>query len=376
MNSNLHKVSPRGPALHHMQAPITTTLLTSLLPLHSWNHQQCDSNQALSRTQAATDQIHSNNANETMYAHPILLPASKSTSLTPPSSLRIDPSTRLRRAILLNDILLVKRILTSHPKLVPNPDFDDKSNTSLHLAATHGFTELASLLISAGHDAHEISRNADDNTPLMLAASAGHYEVGTLLCKTFPRCIPYRNKSGLDALALAAQHPNSTALIPILLQDPLFPASPHVRDNEGNTPLHHASASGSLKALRILLAAGANPLAKNNYDWTPLAYSQTVAAEVYFKNLVAEVERRKVEGAKISEERERQRVAGVRIVDDQGDGEEGEEGEDQMIGDALKRHWSPTMERKRPNMPGRSGSHEWGSAPTISHIRTRSGSGD
>lgn len=60
------------------------------------------------------------------------------------------------------------------------------------------------------------------------------------------------------------------------------------RDNSGNTPLHHASASGSLKALRILLTAGADPNATNAYDWTPLSYSQTVAAEVYFKNLIAE----------------------------------------------------------------------------------------
>lgn len=208
----------------------------------------------------------------------------------------------------------------------------------------------------------------------MLACQNGHFEVGQVLVKAFGRSIPYTNREGMDALSMAAQHPGSTGLIPILLADERFPASPHTRDNDGNTPLHHASASGSLKTLRILLASGANPLAKNNYDWTPLAYSQTVAAEVYFKNLVAEFERRKVEGAKQSEERERQRVAGVRIVD-VNEEEGGTVEEDQVIGDALKRHWSP-VERKRPNTPGRAGSHEWGSAPTISHIRTRSGSGD
>ncbi|CAK4031722.1 hexaprenyl pyrophosphate synthase, mitochondrial [Lecanosticta acicola] len=290
----------------------------------------------------------------------------------------IDPSTRLRRAIHLHDLLLVQRIIHNNPRLLQNPDFQDKSNTSLHLAATHGSTDIASYLIASGHDAQEISRNSEHDTPLMLAAQNGHHEVGTLLAHAFPRCIPHVNRQGLDALAMAAQCPASAAMIPVLLQDAAFPASVHVRDADGNTPLHHASASGSLKALRILLAAGANPLAKNNYDWTPLAYSQTVAAEVYFKNLVAEFERRKVEGAKQSEERERQRVAGLRIVDAaaDGDGEEGGyEEEDKVIGDALKRHWSP-VERKRPNTPGRAGSHEWGSAPTISHIRTRSGSGD
>ncbi|KAF2174104.1 hypothetical protein M409DRAFT_48981 [Zasmidium cellare ATCC 36951] len=291
---------------------------------------------------------------------------------------KIDVSSRLRRAILLNDPLLVRRIITNTPTILPNPDFEEKSNTSLHLAAANGFTEIANLLILAGHDNHEISRNADYDTPLMLAAQNGHFEVGTMLAKRFPRCIGFVNRKGLDALALAAREPGSTALIPILLQDPHYPASPHSRDLDGNTPLHHASASGSLKALRILLAAGANPLAKNNYDWTPLAYSQTVAAEVYFKNLVAEFERRKAEGVKISEERERARVGGVRVVED-GAGGEGEGDDDvEAIGDALKRHWSP-VERKRPITPGGGGEgvpriHEWGS--TMTHVRTRSASGE
>lgn len=286
---------------------------------------------------------------------------------------RIPPSTRLRRAIHLNDVLLVKRIVRNNPKLLQNPEFEDKSNTSLHLAAANGFTEIAQYLILAGHEQVEVSRNADHDTPLMLAAQNGHVEVGRLLAQGFPRCIPFQNKLGLDALAMASQHPSSTGLIPLLLNDPQYPASPSGTDVEGNTPLHHASASGSLKALRILLSAGANPLAKNYSDWTPLAYSQTVAAEVYFKNLVAEFERRKVEGAKQGEERERQRAAGVRIVDDAGIASRSGNGdEDEMIGDALKRHWSP-VERKQPPTPGSAPRHEWGLG--LQHARTRSHSG-
>lgn len=284
---------------------------------------------------------------------------------------RIDPSTRLRRAILLDDVLLVKRIVRTNPKLLQNPDFEDKSNTSLHLAAAHGFVDIADYLIQAGHEKVEISRNADHDTPLMLAAKSGHVEVGKLLVKEFPRCIPLVNKLWLDALSLCSQHPASTGLIPVLLNDESFPASPHVRDQDGNTPLHHASASGSLKALRILLASGANPLAKNNYDWTPLAYSQTVAAEVYFKNLVAEFERKKVEGARQGEERERQRAAGLRMVDDGGNIERADDDE-QIIGDALRRQWSP-VERRRPGTPGSASKHEWVSARDVSRIRAGSG---
>jgi ankyrin repeat protein len=278
----------------------------------------------------------------------------------------IDLPTRLRRAIHLSDPSLCARILRASPSLLQNPDFSNKSNTSLHLAATHGSPEIVQLLITLGHDDGEISRNADHDTPLMLAAKAGHVQTAALLANQFPRSISFVNKAGLDVLALSAQTAASTALIPVLLEHPSFPANVHVRDLDGNTPLHHASASGALKALRLLLAAGADPLAKNNYDWTPLAYSQTVAAEVYMKNLVAEFARRKAEGAKVSEERERMRVGGVRLV---GDDDMGTVDEDEVIGDVLKRHWSPT-DRRRPGTP--KGSYDWGSA--LGHARTRSGS--
>ena len=62
--------------------------------------------------------------------------------LTVPYSM-IDTSTRLRRAIHLRDAPLVRRIVKANPKLLENPDFEDKGNTSLHIAAKHGFKEIA-----------------------------------------------------------------------------------------------------------------------------------------------------------------------------------------------------------------------------------------
>jgi hypothetical protein len=88
-------------------------------------------------------------------------------------------------------------------------------------------------------------------------------------------------------------------------------------DISGNTALHHASAAGELKALRMLLQYGANPLASNAYSWTPVHYSATPAAEAYFKTLIIEFEKKKAEGKREMKERERQRMAGVRLVTDQ-----------------------------------------------------------
>lgn len=55
----------------------------------------------------------------------------------------VDVPIRLRRAIHLNDVILVKRIIQSNPGKLKNPDLNDNGNTSLHLAAQLGFLEIA-----------------------------------------------------------------------------------------------------------------------------------------------------------------------------------------------------------------------------------------
>lgn len=114
----------------------------------------------------------------------------------------IDAPVRLRRAIYMEDVALVQRIIKANPKLLQNPDFGDKSNTSLHLAAQLGLTAIASFLLKSGHEAKEISRNVEWETPLMIAAKHGHVEIGRFIIETCQRCIPWTNKDGLDAVRL------------------------------------------------------------------------------------------------------------------------------------------------------------------------------
>jgi ankyrin repeat protein len=87
-------------------------------------------------------------------------------------------------------------------------------------------------------------------------------------------------------------------------------------DVDGNTALHFASSNGHLLVLRTLLAAGADADRRNVWSWTPVAYSATVQAEVYFKGLVAEVEKRKQVRREVVEKKI---GGGVRLV---GSGEE------------------------------------------------------
>jgi hypothetical protein len=55
----------------------------------------------------------------------------------------IDVSIRLRRAIFLGDLALVRRIIKNYPAYLQNPDLADAGNTSLHLAARLGLVDIA-----------------------------------------------------------------------------------------------------------------------------------------------------------------------------------------------------------------------------------------
>ena len=59
---------------------------------------------------------------------------------------------------------------------------------------------LLDLLIDAGHEDENISRNVEGSTPLMEAVDAGKDAVAELLAARFPRCVEWKNREGLDAV--------------------------------------------------------------------------------------------------------------------------------------------------------------------------------
>ncbi|KAL6853031.1 hypothetical protein ACO1O0_007581 [Amphichorda felina] len=227
-------------------------------------------------------------------SHPRLWSASMISVLT--NLPRIDPSIRLRRAIHVDDVLLVKRILKSHPTLLHNPDASPTglSNSNLHLAASLGRRDICQALLDAGHEQPCPALNERHQTALMLAARAGHTDAVHLLCDADHACVLRRDARGRDAIMEASAGGHDTVLQLLLTYVPSGPEEAVRRaDAEGNTALHFASGNGNLLVLRTLLAAGADVERRNACDWTPAAYSATVQAEVYLKGLVSEVGRRK-----------------------------------------------------------------------------------
>lgn len=212
-------------------------------------------------------------------------------------------------------MLLVRRILRTHPHLLHNPDasVEGQSNSSLHLAAQLGRAEIASLLISLGHEQPSPALNEQQQTALMIAAREGHTEIVHEYCEHVDRsALLRRDIRGRDAIMEAALGGHDTVLQILLTYVPGGAREAVQRcDLDGNTALHFASSNGNLLVLRTLLAAGADADRRNIWSWTAVAYSATVQAEVYLKGLIAEVERRRQQqAAQMAQLRDREDAEG------------------------------------------------------------------
>ena len=114
------------------------------------------------------------------------------------------------------DLGTVQSLLKGNPKLVFSKD--NKSDTPLHLAASHGYPDLVELLLASNADVK--ARTNNGNTPLEWAAYNGHSDVIALLLA---------NKADVNA-----------------------------KDNAGWTPLHGAAYQGHKDAVELLLLRALN----------------------------------------------------------------------------------------------------------------------
>jgi ankyrin repeat protein len=136
---------------------------------------------------------------------------------------------QLRGEVLMNSVRLgnagwAKAILRVRPGLVRARDAGGR--TALHFAET---TDAAALLLSKGADVN--ARDLEGRTPLDSALDRGNPTIDLLLAH------------GADVRSA---------------------------DNFGNTRLHRASGQGDAIAVKMLLARGADAMARNTDGWTPL----------------------------------------------------------------------------------------------------------
>ena len=138
------------------------------------------------------------------------------------------------------------------------------------VALHNGHTALVDFLINQGRDINHIDEHG--GTALLYAIQDNNPEmVGMLLKKGANPNLASTVKENATPLMFAVQSNNLTILKNLLEKG----ANPNMADKDGRTALMGACFYGTTKAVEILLAAGADIHAKDNFGNTALSLSRT-----------------------------------------------------------------------------------------------------
>lgn len=105
-----------------------------------------------------------------------------------------------------------------------------------------------------------IGQSTSFDKPIHDAARTGSGADVTRLLKADPKQRDVRTELGSTPLHLAAMNPDTSAMKALIAAK----ADPNARDNDGATPLHMAAYGSRSENTRLLLEAGADPLAKTD----------------------------------------------------------------------------------------------------------------
>jgi ankyrin repeat protein len=164
---------------------------------------------------------------------------------------------------------------------------NEQGNSGLYLALKAESFKAANALLNWPKIVVE-TRNAQDESPLMIAALAGELE----LCQKLISKDADVNKTGWTPLHYAATH-GHIAVMRLLLDNYAYidAASPN-----GTTPLMMAAQYGTTAAVQLLLDEGADPLLKNQQQLNAIAFAQKAARPDAVNILTEAVRARKPQG--------------------------------------------------------------------------------
>jgi len=194
--------------------------------------------------------------------------------------LAIDPE------LLKDDYLLYVAVALGHKETAelllakgadPNPATEVDS-TPLYAAAEHGHLEIMKMLVDKGAS---VSAGKDRGwTPLHQAVSRGRVEIVAWLIE-HGSPLDVKTQSGQSLLHVAAQY--SAAMVKLLAAKG---ANVDQGDRDGRGPLHYSIFSKKVETAAALLAAGADPNAKDKTGSTPLhaALGNTAMVELLLDN--------------------------------------------------------------------------------------------
>lgn len=163
---------------------------------------------------------------------------------------------------------------------------DPKGQVGLTLALQNGASKAFTALL-ASRQVNVEARNAQDESPLMLAAIKGNVEAARALIARDADV----NKTGWAPLhyAASAGSPQHALIIALLLENHAYidAASPN-----GTTPLMMAAHYGSIEAVQLLLEEGADPTLKNQLGLTATDFAMRVSRTDSAERIAAAIRRR------------------------------------------------------------------------------------
>ncbi|MDP2448695.1 MAG: ankyrin repeat domain-containing protein [Polaromonas sp.] len=164
---------------------------------------------------------------------------------------------------------------------------DPKGQHGLYLAIQEPSLKAAQALLD-WPKTNVNALNANDESPLMLAAIKGQLEVVAALIKRDADV----NKTGWTPLHYAASK-GHLAIMNLLLENHAYidAESPN-----GTTPLMMAAQYGTTPAVKLLLDAGADPLLKNQQGLTAIGFAQRVSRTESADLITAAVRKRQATG--------------------------------------------------------------------------------
>jgi ankyrin repeat protein len=167
-----------------------------------------------------------------------------------------------------------------------NKTSSENNRTALHLAAEKGLTSIVRALLSCPVTS-TLFMDKDGFIPLHLAVRSGHIDTidallkhsdGKLQLQCPCTVSPFQGYTALHFACSYSSPDKPMNNVTRLLLDK-FKADVNCKTMEGDTPLHVAAQTNSLRCARVLLAHGAQCGAKNRLGQTPLMMACTLANE-------------------------------------------------------------------------------------------------
>lgn len=195
----------------------------------------------------------------------------------------LEPSIRLRQAIVEGNLLVVKRLLKRFPDLLENSD-PANGWSSLHYASYNGRYLVCVHLISLGHDKNEVLRTFKGNTSVHLALSRGHEQTTHLLLQHFPGQLDVSGEDGETPLHVSVKG-DFYRCVEMLLS---IGCDVDIVDKNGNNALHLAMKYGSVHCVEILVHHGVSHEIKNSNGLRPVDVAASFSVEKLLVDLLSD----------------------------------------------------------------------------------------